>query len=248
MREEATAMLRDSLRGTRGDAAYDETGQEKHMSDLNQTTIEMTPRRGFLRRAGSAAALGLAGLMPSALHAQPAPKRADGPNWPGLLKGRHRQVVDAYEVNSGFPLAFAYTFLAPNESATAVIILRHGAFPIALGDALWAKYKIGETFMIIDPETKAPAVKNPFFHPKPGVLIVDDMALDRLLAKGAVVGGCNVALQIQSKMLAGNAGMSAEDAAKEWAANVIPGVTIIPSGTWGVNRAQEGGCTYCAGG
>jgi hypothetical protein len=198
MREEATAMLRDSLRGTRGDAAYDETGQEKHMSDLNQTTIEMTPRRGFLRRAGSAAALGLAGLMPSALHAQPAPKRADGPNWPGLLKGRHRQVVDAYEVNSGFPLAFAYTFLAPNESATAVIILRHGAFPIALGDALWAKYKIGETFMIIDPETKAPAVKNPFFHPKPGVLIVDDMALDRLLAKGAVVGGCNVALQIHS--------------------------------------------------
>jgi hypothetical protein len=30
--------------------------------------------------------------------------------------------------------------------------------------------------------------------------------------------------------------------------NVIPGVTIIPSGTWGVNRAQEVGCTYCAGG
>jgi hypothetical protein len=248
MHEEATAKLRDSLRGTRGDAAYDETGQEEHLSHLIQTTIEMTPRRGFLRRAGSAAVLGLAGLMPSALHAQPAPKRSDGPNWPGLLKGRHRQVVDAYEVNSGFPLAFAHTFLAPNESATAVIILRHGAFPIALSDAIWAKYKIGETFMIIDPETKAPAVKNPFFHPKPGVLIVDDMALDRLLAKGAVVGGCNVALQIQSKMLAGNAGMSAEDAAKEWAANVIPGVTIIPSGTWGVNRAQEGGCTYCAGG
>jgi hypothetical protein len=218
------------------------------MSDSNRTTIDMTPRRGFLRRVGSAAAVGLVGLMPGALHAQPAPTRSDGPNWPGILKGRHRQVVDAYEVNSGFPLAFAYTFLAPNESATAVIILRHGAFPIALGDAMWAKYKIGETFKIIDPETKAPAVKNPFFHPKPGVLLVDDMALDQLLAKGAVVGGCNVALQVQSKMLAGNAGMSAEDAAKEWAANVIPGVTIIPSGTWGVNRAQEGGCTYCAGG
>jgi hypothetical protein len=57
-----------------------------------------------------------------------------------------------------------------------------------------------------------------------------------------------VALQVQSKMLAGNAGVSADDAAKEWAANVIPGITIIPSGTWGVNRAQEAGCTYCAGG
>lgn len=61
-------------------------------------------------------------------------------------------------------------------------------------------------------------------------------------------GACHVALLGQSKMLAGNAGVSAEQAAKEWTANVIPGITIIPSGTWGVNRAQEAGCTYCAGG
>ena len=113
---------------------------------------------------------------------------------------------------------------------------------------MWEKYKIGESFKIIDPETKAPAVKNPFLHPKAGVLPIDDMALDRLLAKGVIFGACNVALQVQSKMLAGNAGVSAEEAAKEWAANVVPGITIIPSGTWGVNRAQEGGCSYCAGG
>jgi hypothetical protein len=29
---------------------------------------------------------------------------------------------------------------------------------------------------------------------------------------------------------------------------LVPGVTILPSGTWGVNRAQEAGCTYCSGG
>jgi hypothetical protein len=105
-----------------------------------------------------------------------------------------------------------------------------------------------QALKIIDPETKAPAVKNPFLHPKPGVLLVDDMAVDRLLANGTVIGACNVALQVQIKMLAGNAGASAEEAAKEWAANVVPGITIIPSGTWGVNRAQEAGCTYCASG
>jgi intracellular sulfur oxidation DsrE/DsrF family protein len=77
---------------------------------------------------------------------------------------------------------------------------------------------------------------------------VEDMAIDRLLANGVVFGACNVALQVQSKMLAANGGVSAEEAAKEWAANIVPGVTVIPSGTWGVNRAQEGGCTYCAGG
>ena len=218
------------------------------MIDLARDTNDVTPRRRFFGRLGGVAVLGLIGLVPKPLQAQVPAVRADGPDWPGALTGRHRQVVDAYEANSGFPLAFAYTFLAPNESATAVIILRHGAFPIALGHAMWAKYKIGETFKIIDPETKAPATKNPFLNPKPGVLVVDEMALDRLLAKGTVIGACNVALQVQSKMLAGNAGVSAEEASKEWAANVVPGITIIPSGTWGVNRAQENGCTYCAGG
>ena len=110
------------------------------------------------------------------------------------------------------------------------------------------KYKIGESLKIIDPETKSPAIKNPFLRPKPGVLLADDFAIDRLLERGVVFGACNMALQVQSKMLAGNAGVTAEEAAKEWAANVIPGITIIPSGTWGVNRAQEAGCTYCAGG
>ena len=221
------------------------------MVNLSLDTLDVTPRRSFFGRLAGAMALGLAGLSPTLSRAQPAAAGADGPDWPGMLKGRHRQVVDAYEVNSGFPLAFAYTFLAPNTApgaATAVVILRHGAFPIALASAMWEKYKIGQSFNIIDPETKAPAVKNPFLHPKPGVLPVDDMALDRLLANGTVFGACNVALLVLSKRLAGNAGVSAEEAAKEWAANVVPGITVIPSGTWGVNRAQEGGCTYCAGG
>jgi intracellular sulfur oxidation DsrE/DsrF family protein len=80
------------------------------------------------------------------------------------------------------------------------------------------------------------------------VLPIDDMALDRLLTRGVIFGACNVALIVQSKMLAGGAGVSADEAAKEWAANIVPGITVIPSGTWGVNRAQEAGCTYCAGG
>jgi hypothetical protein len=216
------------------------------MSDLATIVTAVTPRRGFFTRMAGAAALGMTGLAPSAAGAKTTP--ANGPNWPGKLAGRHRQVVDAYEINSGFPLAFAYNFLAPNQSATAVIILRHAAFPLALEHAMWEKYKIGETFNIVDPETKAPAVKNPYLRPKPGVLLVDAMAIDKLLAGGSVFGACDVALHVLSARLAANAGVSADAAAKEWAANVIQGVTVIPSGVWGVNRAQEAGCTYCAGG
>lgn len=223
---------------------------EEPMINPGPATTHGAPRRSLFGRLAGAAALGLAGLLPAPSGAQAAAPGSDGPNWPGKLKGRHRQVVDAYEVNAGFPLGFAFTFLFPNApgTATAVVVLRHGAFPIALNSAMWEKYKIGESFKIIDPETKAPAVKNPFLHPKPGVLVADDIAVDRLLTKGAIFGACNVALIVQSKRLAGNAGVSADDAAKEWAANVVPGITIIPSGTWGVNRAQEAGCTYCAGG
>jgi hypothetical protein len=218
------------------------------MTDVTQGSSDIAPRRGFFCRLGGAVALGLAAFAPKPLYAQTKAEDVDGANWPGTLPGRHRQVVDAFAINDGFPIAFAWTFLVPNKSATAVVVLRHGAFPIALGHAMWEKYKIGESFKITDPETKAPAVKNPFLHPKAGVLIVDDWAVDRLLASGVVFGACNMALQVQSKMLAGNAGVSAEEAAKEWAANVVAGITIIPSGTWGVNRAQEAGCTYCAGG
>ena len=72
----------------------------------------------------------------------------------------------------------------PNDLAdtSALLVLRHGAFPIALNDAMWQKYKIGESLEINDPETKAPAMKNPFYKPQSGVLPIDDMALDRLLA------------------------------------------------------------------
>ena len=163
--------------------------------------------------------------------------------------------MDAYTPNDGLPLAFAFTFVATNGPAsegvvpaTAVVILRSKAFPLALDHAMWQKYKIGQSLGIVDPETKAPAIKKPFLQPKPGVLAVDGMAIDRLLANGAVVGACAVALKMLSGKLAHNADMSAEETAKEWAANVIPGITVIPSGTWGVNRAQEHGCTYCAGG
>jgi hypothetical protein len=209
--------------------------------------MDATPRRGFFARLAGAMALGLAGFASAPRDAQAATNPSD---WPGALKGKNRQVVDANEANSGFPLAFVHTFLMPNDPAdtSAVLVLRHGAFAFALESGMWQKYKIGETFKIIDPETKAPAVKNPFHKPKSGALLLDDMAVDRLLAKGVVIGACGVALMVQSKMLSGNAGVTPEEAAKEFAANIIPGITVIPSGTWGVNRAQQAGCSYCAGG
>ena len=231
---------------------------------MNEEILDTSPRRSFLGRlAAGTAALGLTAFLPvTACAAEKTgaagpdstqPGSADANEWPGALKTKHKMAVDAFAMNEGFPLAFAYTFMLPYASispspATAVIILRHAGFPMALTDPVWAKYKIGQAKKIMDPTTKAPAERNPFFNPKPGSLEIPDMAIDKLLARGTVIGACNVALHFLSAKFAPAAGVTPDVALKEWTAGIIPGITVIPSGTWGVNRAQEAGCSYCAGG
>src|SRR6267378_4592298 len=169
------------------------------MRDLDQHGTDGTPRRRFF----GIAAMSAFGLFGFATAARAQPAKADGPDWPGTLKGRHKQLFDVYSINEGFPLGFVNNFITPNESATAVMIFRHQGLPYALNSMIWAKYKVGETFKIIDPETKALAVKNPWFEPKPGVGN-PQAALDRLVARGAVMGACGVALRGKSGRLAAN--------------------------------------------
>jgi hypothetical protein len=63
-------------------------------------------------------ALGVAAFVPTEPRAETEPE--DGPDWPGKLTGRHKQLVDAYEINDGYPLSFVLNFLTPNKSATGV--------------------------------------------------------------------------------------------------------------------------------
>ena len=178
------------------------------MTDHKETIPLMTPRRGLFTRI--AGVIALAAYMPAGAQAET--ETDDGPDWPGKLTGRHKQVIDAYSINDGYPLGFVLNFLTPNKSATGVIILRHEAFPLALNHAMWAKYKIGEAEKINDPETKAAAVKNPYFEPKPGALRGDNTAIDKLLARGTVFGACNLALRGHARRLAKNAGVTADEA------------------------------------
>lgn len=223
------------------------------MSHEREDHDEGTNRRAFLGRAVTAsAALGM-GVTATPWHEALAADSQAGASekWLSSLKGKYRQVTDIFEPNDGWGLAYARTFLAtqgPQPDAGAVVILRHAGFVLSLGNEAWAKYKLGAAMNITDPETKAPAVKNPFLRPKPGTLLADDMAIDQLLAKGVIFGACNVALQVLSGRMAGQAGVTPEVALKDWTAAIIPGVHVIPSGVWGVNRAQVAGCTYCSGG
>ena len=229
---------------------------------MSMSPNDPSDRRSFLSTlaTGSAAlaASGM-GLHFSAAQAHSAPldaETADHEAWLTKLNGKHRQFVDAYSMNDGFPLGFALNFLnanndaskVPDSNLSAVVGMRHFAIPMVFTDTIWARYKLGEFAKVTDPMTKAPATRNIFYHPHDGDLLFPAMAVDKLQARGVQFTVCNVALTVLSGMMSKSVGVSAEEAKKEWVAGLIPGVVIVPSGVWAVNRAQEKGCTYCSGG
>lgn len=219
----------------------------------------ITPRRGFLARlAAGSVALGL-GAIPSTLRAEPRGSTdvdgsvARGPEeWLSGVNGKHRQVLDAVSVNDGMALVWSMVFLNTHNQASkltdrdlsAVTVLRHAAIPIGFTDPIWAKYKLGEAFGVKDPATKAPAVRNPYFHPHEGELMFPGMEVETLLGRGVVFGVCNLATTVYSGMRAEAIGVPKEEALKEWTAGLVPGMTLVPSGIWAVNNAQEHKCSY----
>jgi hypothetical protein len=133
------------------------------------------------------------------------------------------------------------------------MIFRHKGLPYALCSAMSEKYKIGGSFKILDPETRAPAVKNPYFQPKPGVLQNNDIALDRLLAEGTVIVRC--CATGSEPPACRRRGCNGKRSVTGMNRQFDPGRHRSPLGDFRADsghveplRAQEAGCTYCAGG
>jgi intracellular sulfur oxidation DsrE/DsrF family protein len=215
-----------------------------------------THRRGFLGTLAAAAAAGLASLTPLRT-ATAAPRRdplsgAADPafeTWLNRITGKHKMVFDAPEVNSGMPVVWPRVWLNGNNDNygttdaqnSGVVILRHAAIPLAMVDALWAKYNLGEVFSL--KEGDAPATRNIFAKPLP--LPLPGTGVEQLLAKGVMFGVCNVALTIYSGAVAQKMGLEAAAVKADWVAGLIPGCQVVPSGVLAVSRTQEKGCGYC---
>ena len=156
---------------------------------------------------------------------------------------------DYYLVNSGMPVVWPRVWLNGNNDNygttdaqnSGVVILRHAAIPLAMVDALWAKYKLGEVFAL--KEGDAAATRNIFAKPLP--LPLPGTGVEELLAKGVMFGVCNVALTIYSGAVAQKMGMDAAAVKADWVAGLIPGCQVVPSGVLAVSRTQEKGCGYC---
>jgi intracellular sulfur oxidation DsrE/DsrF family protein len=202
-------------------------------------------RRSFLARlaaAGSALAAVVALPSTSAAQSSRAPTHpADA--WLDDLKGQHKNIYDCTSVENG-PMGwtFARNFLTANTGpiyeltdadVNAIVCVRHSATVYGFNDAVWAKYKLGESQKVND-AGGAPAVKNPQLK------TANDLA-----NRGVIVAVCGMATTRIARTVASGAGMSAADVEADLRANLVtPTARVVAAGVIVTNRAQERGFAY----
>ena len=169
---------------------------------MKKNLIEKTDRRDFLGSlAIGAATLGLSGVTaPQTLQARPSDGLQDNSQleaWFNGIKGKHKMVFDAVTVNEGFSVIWSYTFLTtnnqtgtPDNDLTAMVVLRSKAIPLALDDKLWAKYKLGKIFKLVDYATNAAAERNLYWDPKEGEMPESGMSIKALQTRGVMFCVC----------------------------------------------------------
>ena len=223
---------------------------------------EGTNRRNFLGTiATGAAALSLTTVAP-ALQAfggeiKSFPLVNDDPeDFFKKINGKHRVVFDVTQPHEIFPFAWPRVFLITNEMTgteskdnSVVVVLRHTAIGYAMEDRLWSKYNLGEVFQANDPETKKPALRNPFWKPKPGAFKVPgvgevNIGINQLQDSGVMFCVCDMAMTVYGAAIAEAMKLDAAEVKKDFVSGLLPGIQPVPSGVWALGRAQEKNCAY----
>ena len=124
-----------------------------------------------------------------------------------------------------------------------VLNIRTTAVPSALNDAMWERYQLGAEYGTKDPTTQQPALRNPFMYraPSPVAGIVLPNLAD-LRDAGAIVLVCDFALGNLAKRLAAKTNTATEDVHRTLRSGFLPGAFAVPSGIFGLARAQNAGC------
>jgi len=217
-------------------------------------------RRDFVHQV-TAGALGVSGAMawgPSTTADLHAFVEQDATvwdlTWADKIKGKHKAIFDCVEPESGTGIwragAWASQVTQVMKASPAdlspVIVLRHSAIPLAMSQAFWDKYKVGETSKITHPMTEKPTDKNPaLMDEKDGVPEpFNQMNLPKQMARGVIVLACNLALREMVELVKTTDKVNDDESRKRAIAGLYPGVILQPSGVFGAIRAQQAGCAY----
>jgi intracellular sulfur oxidation DsrE/DsrF family protein len=220
-------------------------------------------RREFLGRvAAGAVALGLTGAATPAfatghrrgVDTEPSDK------WLTALTGKHRQFFDMPNHQNGMGLIHVRNYLnamrdvyhVQHPNVTAVVGLYGMSTMMGFNDAMWQKYGIANPLKVMD-ASNAPATSNVFAAAPPGAAnlavsgapigIPADSSITSLQQRGAVFILCNNAFNVWMGLLGGGGEKSAT-LRKEFEANMLPGVFLVPAMVVAINQAQTHGCTY----
>jgi len=131
--------------------------------------------------------------------------------------------------------------IAPGK--IAMVACLHGtANAFVYNDSMWAKYKLGEVFGFKDPAGNIVST-NIFYHarsqpvttsdPNDPTSMYEDGTIETLQRRGLTVLICHTAAAEQARSLvtsgAAPQGVSPQDVLADLLANLMPGVTVVPS-------------------
>jgi intracellular sulfur oxidation DsrE/DsrF family protein len=207
-------------------------------------TPEPVRRRSFLARlaAASAAFTGVLSLPSAAAAARSDQQTHPADAWLDELKGQHKNIYDCLSIENGpTGWSFARNFLTANTGpiyqltdadVNVIVCVRHFSSVFGFNDAMWAKYKLGESQKVND--GSGPAVRNPQTN-----------TATALAKRGVIVAICGLATARIARTVAADAGMSAADVEADLRVNLVtPTTRVVAAGVIVTNRAQEKGFAY----
>ena len=217
-----------------------------------------TPRRDFLGWLGAtsllaAAPLSLRAQDPEGLHPAPVDDKWDLGWVERVEKGKFRAVFDSPDLNDGDALfraivwcdQYAEVYGTPRADMSPVVVFRHRAIPLIMGDEYWKRFNIGKERKVTTPEGKKWAESNPILGAQPdstGALA--KYSLRKFIADGGTVLACNFAFAMVVGRYQKEDKLDSAAARQAALGAMVPGIILQPSGIFAVLRAQEAGCKY----
>ncbi|HVZ49173.1 MAG TPA: hypothetical protein VG916_10340 [Gemmatimonadaceae bacterium] len=212
-----------------------------------------SPRRRFIANlVGGTAAIAAGAALPGELAGQgmptyPPPQGGWDVSWADrVAAAKHRAVFDCAGVDDGLALTNAATYMAgwkdvyntADSDLGVVVVIRHKAIQMALNDAIWARWNIGEQLGVKD--GGEPAKRNTFAGRAEGGR-GGGGTITGLIGRGATVLCCNLALMRSAGQFATAMQMPVEEARTLFIDSLVPGIIRQTNGIFAVTRAQEAG-------
>ena len=211
----------------------------------------MPDRRDFLASLTLAAAMA---LDPDEARAEVSAGPWDTSWLDKLATAKYRVVFNGSDIAEGAALNYTGAFFdhfheahdTTDSDTRPVIVWRRTGTVMALNDAMWERYGIGEDRKVNDPVTKTAARRNPFWSASASGRDGGD-SIEALTKRGLINLACNVSLTSMGYSFGQKTGRDRAEVTKELRENLVPGAIAVPSGIYALIRAQNAGCAFMQG-